>query len=294
MTVYPFVRARYYTPGGLVEARAILWHMAEGYSTVSYLTHPRVNVSADFVIERDGDIIQMVPDSAASHSAHVSIDPDDVDASTCGGLYSEIVARRVLGAAGWADVNAYVKSVEVEGFRAEGPNVLQSDSIVELFHELRDRFPSIRGNLGHRDVQDYKSCPGCDFPWDRIQGHGLIGGSTMGSADDMAIQLHSRVRSDYKVDIPEQTPWWIDASCSGAPTGKLRAATVDSFGIPRGESSRAIRVMTGRGYDDGVLRPTLVYVKRSDIGDPYYQDPSTGQPPDIVIDELEPGLYRVR
>lgn len=291
MTQYPFVRARYYTPGGLVEARAILWHMAEGYSTVSYLTHPRVNVSADFVIERDGDIVQMVPDDAASHSAHVAIDPDDVDASSCGGLYDEAIAKAVLRASGWADVNAYVKSVEVEGFRSEGPNALQRDSIVELYGELRSRHPTIRGNLGHRDVQDYKSCPGCDFPWARIGGHGMLG--VMQGSEDVAIQLNSRTRSDYKIDVPEGTSWWYDADCSGNPVGQHRAATLDYFGRPIGESSRAVRVMTARPYEDKTLHPTIVYMRSKDVGDPYYVAPDVGTPPGEPTETLEPGLYRV-
>lgn len=169
---YPFVAARYFTPHAIVEVRAVLWHMAEGYRTVGYLTHPPSNNSAHFVIERTGRIVQMVKLTDASHSARVAIDPDDADAEDCG-IYSDDVSRAVLGT-GWSDINRYLVAVEVEGFRADGPNTDQVDAIAALGEYLRAALPTIRGNLGHRDVQDYKGCPGCKFPWNRIGGHGLF------------------------------------------------------------------------------------------------------------------------
>lgn len=289
MTTYPFVPARWYTAGGMREARAILWHMAEGYSTVEYLTHPRINVSCHYVIERGGDIVQMVKLTDASHSAHIAIDPDDADASDCG-IYDPRIARQVLGSAGWADVNAYVVAVEVEGFRKDGPNLLQRDAIERLAFDLRATVPTLRGNLGHRDVQDYKSCPGCLFPWDRIGGHGPFG-EPMG-VDDMALQLPSKVRSDYRLDLPKDTPWWTNSALTGKPTGKVGPVTVEYFGATIGEASRAVRIGTGAPYADKTVRPTLVYV-RDDAATPYYVAPDTGEPSPDPVQTLQPGLYRV-
>lgn len=289
---YPFIPARWYTAGGIVEARAVLWHMAEGYSTVEYLTHPSLNVSAHFVIERTGDIVQMVKLRDASHSAHIAIDPDDADADDCGGLYDPRIAKQVVGSAGWADINAYVIAVEVEGFRAAGPNDLQRNAIAELGTYLRAQLPTLRGNLGHRDVQDYKSCPGCLFPWDRIGGHGPYNGAAI-EVDDMAVQLPARVRSDYRIDVPASTPWWSNSALTGSPSGKVGPATLDYFGATIGESSRAVRIGTAIPYADKTVRPTLVYI-RDDAGKPYYVSPDTGgEAPSDPATDLGPGLYRV-
>ena len=169
---YPFVQARWYTKGAMTEARAVIWHMAEGWGTVGYFERTARNVSSHFVIERTGRIVQMVALTDASHTQHVQFDPDDADAEDCG-IYSEAVGRAVLGT-GWVDVNRYAVGIEVEGFRADGPNAAQVESIAELAAYLRRTLPTLRGALGHRDVQDYKGCPGCKFPWARVGGHGLF------------------------------------------------------------------------------------------------------------------------
>ena len=155
----------------MTEPRAILWHMAEGYGTVGYFTRVERDVSSHYVIERTGRIVQMVRHIDASHSAHWQFDAGGADASSCGGLYDPDVAVSVLGD-GWRDLNRYSIAVEVEGYRAEGPNAAERAAIIELAYVLRIQLSTLRGNLGHRDVQDYKACPGCKFPWPTIAGHG--------------------------------------------------------------------------------------------------------------------------
>jgi hypothetical protein len=167
---YPFVQAKWYTPGAITEYRALVVHMAEGGGTVGYFTRVLRDVSASHVIEYSGRIVQMVKDGDASHCQHTSPEPYT---SENYGIYSSLTGRAVLGADGWANVNRYVFAVEIEGFRATGPNDAQKAALKSLVADLRKRFPSIRGLLGHRDVQD-KSCPGALIPWAEIGGHGLF------------------------------------------------------------------------------------------------------------------------
>jgi len=167
---YPYVQAKWFTPGAITQYRAIVVHMAEGGGTVNWLTHPTSDVSASHVIEYSGRIVQMVKDGDASHCQHVSPEPYT---SENHGIYSSLTGRAVLGADGWADVNRYVFAVEIEGFRVKGPNDAQKVALKALVTDLRGRFPSIRGLLGHRDVQD-KSCPGALIPWAEIGGHGMF------------------------------------------------------------------------------------------------------------------------
>jgi len=169
---YSFVAAKYYTPGGMVEPRAIVIHFAEGGGTVSWLTHPTNDNSSHFVIEYSGRIVQMVKDADAGHSLHVGR-PYGPPAAGDSGIFSLDVAKAVLGS-GIGDPNAYIFAVEIEGYAANGPNPAQATSLGALVHDLHARHPSVRGLLGHRDFQNYKVCPGGRIPWAALGGHGLF------------------------------------------------------------------------------------------------------------------------
>ena len=157
-------------------------HMAEGGDgTVGYLaqrgTESRAEwvtrvrgVSANFVILSTGEIVQMVGWSRASGSMNPR------DRSTDKAFYGARFIKAVLGEH-YVDPNAYSLSVEITGYRRNGPNAKQVDALVALVEESRRRFPTLRGAYGHADQTDTKGCPGTAATlrdaWARI-GHGLF------------------------------------------------------------------------------------------------------------------------
>jgi hypothetical protein len=198
---YAFVEAAWDYSRARAPILAIVDHMAEGGGTVSYLDDvpplpPRGN-SSHYVVEYSGRVVQMVRDDRAAGS----IDPtkirtdDDPD-----GLYGISHAIAVLD--GYArDPNVAVIAIELEGFAREGPNAKQATALAELHADLRARHPTIRGQLGHRDFQDYKACPGHHIPWELVGGHGLF------EEDVMQAPITSE---DEKLVTTAQNGSWYD------------------------------------------------------------------------------------
>lgn len=171
---YPFVQALYHGPAGSFrQLRALTVHHAEGGGTVSWLQHPTNANSSHFVIEYSGRIVQMVADDQYDYSLHVAR-PYGPPGPGDFGIYSLDRARDVLGD-GISDPNRYMYAVELEGYAATGPNAAQVAALGRLVADLRSRYPSMRGLLGHRDFQNYKPCPGGLIPWPVLGGHGLFG-----------------------------------------------------------------------------------------------------------------------
>lgn len=216
---YPFVVAKYFTAGAMTQPRAVVIHMAEGGGTVLWLTHPTNNNSSHFVVEYSGRVVQMVRDTDASHSLHVDR-PYGQPGTGDYGIYSLDTAKAVLGT-GIANPNAYIFAVEVEGFAASGPNDAQTASLKALIADLRKRYPSIAGNLGHRDFQNYKPCPGGRISWLVLGGHGRYAASpTPASEEDMALTLTAGNWT------PTKNP------TTGASNGVLRTGPDRSFPFP--------------------------------------------------------------
>ena len=190
---YPFVAAKYFTAGVLTAPRGVAVHMAQGGGTVSWLSRDdgaQGNNSCHFVVEYSGRVVQMVKEADASHSLHAEPRSDWPSAPADFGTFGFGHAKAVLGA-GATNPNRYIFAIEIEGFagkaptvgqsgydaRADplgGPNDAQAAALVRLVADLRARHSTIRGNLGHRDFQDYKACPGGLIPWAALGGHGLI------------------------------------------------------------------------------------------------------------------------
>lgn len=172
---YPFAQS--YTDLGLRRgpASGFLVHMAEGGGTVGYLAKANPNgVSVHYVIEYSGRIVQMLLESHMHSSLRTSAIRTTNDANGFGAA----AARAVLG--DWATTartlgpNHATIGLEIEGFAADGPNQAQIAALIQLAADVRSRHSStMRGNLGHRDFADYKSCPGLLIPWAAMGGHGL-------------------------------------------------------------------------------------------------------------------------
>ena len=180
MAEYPFRQGLDY--GARKGTLGIAWHMAEGGDgTVTWLAQrpgesrtswiERVRgVSANAVIQSDGTVWQMVDWSHASGS----MNPKDRGAPF--GFYNTHVIQSVLGS-GWTDPNAWSISVELCGFRREGPTDPQVRAAVAWGRDMQERFPTLRGAYGHADQTDTKGCPGLTANmraiFDSLGGHGL-------------------------------------------------------------------------------------------------------------------------
>lgn len=147
--------------------------MAEGGGTVSWLTRPDGN-SSHYVVEYDGRVVQMVPESLAAGSLNPNAlrTGDDAAYSYLGESvrYGRTAAVKILGTTGYSNPNAFVIAIEVEGYAATGPNSGERNGLNKLVADIRRRVGPL-GVLGHRDFQSYKACPGHRIPWVDYGGH---------------------------------------------------------------------------------------------------------------------------
>jgi hypothetical protein len=251
-----FVRGLDYGPRRGTLGFAI--HMAEGGDgTLPYLAkrtgetdqqwRTRVRgVSANFVILSTGETVQMVPWANASGSMNPS------DRSDTAGYYQTRYIREVLGTH-FTDPNAWSLSVEITGFRAQGPNRAQVEAVVQLIKEARRRYPQMVGAYGHADQTDTKGCPGTAplmlEAWVRI-GHGKFAPDE----DDMDIYpVVGRQQARFPVGTPLMT------SPTGREVVKVQNAEVfyDLVGKDKTDPDWYL-------LDHGGVNP-MVWAKRSAI-----------------------------
>ncbi len=171
-----WVPAYYRGPARTGPTCALVVHMAEGGGTVGYLSRANpYKVSVHFVIDRAGNIFQMLGLDELSRSIRVSsirLTNDPIFAGPGTGVvrYGRRAAWAALGQ--WAnDPNNAVVSVEIEGFAVVGPNLAQRRALVQLKRELDTHCRSSLAALGHRDFAAYKGCPGHRIPWRNLGGH---------------------------------------------------------------------------------------------------------------------------
>jgi hypothetical protein len=172
VTTYPYTAARYDFGPRKGPTLGLLFHGAEAESgVVGYLSRdPARGVSANFVCERSGRMVRMLPYNNASGS----LNPND--RSTDKAYYGHSHLVDVLGD-WWRDPNSAVVSVEIEMYAKDGPTIAQVAALIAWSKDMRSRFPSIRGALGHADQTDTKGCPGTTanmkLVFSSIGGHGL-------------------------------------------------------------------------------------------------------------------------
>lgn len=236
---YPFVAAYHDYGPALGPRLGITWHMAQGGGTVSYLAKPNPNgVAVHFVIERDGDIIQMLRlDHANGSIRPTAIRTTNDKPYFWAGVpvtYGAATAKAVLGS-WWSDPNSATIGVECEGFAADGPNAAQTTSMDWLWRDLAERFPGIR-SLAHRDFADYKSCPGRLVPWDRVGGHGP-------EADMSPLRITNATLADVDLTVGDQLH-----NPDGSPLVKVSVASTkrSPYGVTIGTTGyRVVPVSTG-------------------------------------------------
>ena len=256
----------------------IVIHMAEGGGTDTWLTRIDGN-SSHYVIKYDGDLVQLVPESMAAGSMNPRLTrttddpPFDFGGETI--RYGRTALDAVLGQY-TTYANRAVIAIEVEGFAAQGPNKAQTQILVSLVADIRKRRGPI-GLLGHRDQQSYKACPGKRIPWSLLGGHGPARQET----DDVKFIQASGLAaapSDKLLRLPAGTPLYGFDGAQVTTTASARdwpyVGLVDAHG-----GQYVILAGTGRVYDDGVTRPTLLVAKTGTLVDAPVPEPITVEVP---------------
>lgn len=185
MTLYAYRQGIDYGPrkGTL----GLSFHMSEGGDGLAeYLAQrsgetrmqwiTRVNgVSCHAAILSTGQVIQMLDWRSSSGN----LNPNDRAGEY--GYYGHHHLVDVLGE-GWTDPNAWTISAELAGRRLTGPTERQAAAAIAWGLDMKARFPTLRGAVGHHD-QSPKGCPGTTPNMKTIfaglGGHGLWTERTM-------------------------------------------------------------------------------------------------------------------
>lgn len=167
---YRYVPATHDYGKSPVAKQGIVVHMSEGCNPAAYLSGGNVlrGVSANFTVEQDGEVVQMLPVNHTSGSINVNDVRTDTDEDgDWGRRWTRYYDPDILT----GKANQRTISIEVAGKASKrwgcdgesyppGPNPAQVSALIELVQTLRKHFPQRLGVNGHRDFADYKACPG--------------------------------------------------------------------------------------------------------------------------------------
>lgn len=249
--VLPVPTSEWYSRKGL-PILAPMVHMAEGGGTDTWLTRPDGN-SSHYTVKYDGSLVQQVPESygAGSVNPRDIRTTDDAPFLQVGDevVYGATAMRRILGSIPLYYINRVVIAIEIEGFARVGPNAAQQATLVHLIEDIRRRRPTVRGNLAHRDAQDYKGCPGRFIPWFLLGGHGLyvvedkdLNVTITEYARRKAALLPDGARS-FAAVAPYDELTALPAGWKGEADAQV---VIEQTGVPHGTFVRLITGPTGR------------------------------------------------
>ncbi len=119
-------------------------------AALSWFESPHSQVSAHYVVDRDGAVYRCVDDEARAWHAGSSV----LD--------------------GRGDVNTFSIGIELVGFATGAYTPAQLDAVVELCATLCRKYPAITLEriVGHQDIAvplGRKSDPGPHFPWEELR-----------------------------------------------------------------------------------------------------------------------------
>lgn len=127
----------------------IVIHVTEGdaNSVVSWFSNPAADVSAHYMVRKDGVVVQFV---------------DEADTAWHAGRVVEPTAELVIEREGW-NPNGYSIGIEHEGDGTHEIDGAQRASSIELIQDIAQRhsIPIDRTHIvGHHEIFKPKTCPG--------------------------------------------------------------------------------------------------------------------------------------
>ena len=242
---YPYVQAWFDYGVRKGPALGLMYHMAEGGGTVGFLDNqgkpPDRGVSVHAVCRYDGVVVQMLDWTHASGS----LNPADRSVDT--GYYGHTALVDVLGD-WWTNPNSVTLSMEIEGHAVDGPNPAQVKGAIGWGLDMKTRFATLRGALGHTDQTDTKPCPGLTAAMKAI--FTGVGGHGLWEVD----------MGEYVVPFGQQLPFVINGTAksyaASAPYPALSdlsgtvpvdaTVTVVQSAVPHGPFMRVVTGTTGR------------------------------------------------
>lgn len=138
-----------YRVGRREEVAGIAIHVTEGTaaSAISWFNTPAADVSSNYLVKKDGGIIQFV---------------EETDEAWAQGRVDQPTAKLVI-ARGAKNPNSYLISIEHEGSGSSDLTAAQRTASAELIADVarRHKFPVDREHvIGHHEIYSLKACPG--------------------------------------------------------------------------------------------------------------------------------------